>query len=73
MTTKTKPMTLRQAQDTVRSLGPGFLLRWSYELGEYRLYTPNCNGSAYYTSDREDAVNTALYVARAMQGGEPNA
>ncbi len=56
-------MTRQQAKDIVRALGPGFMLRWYPQLKEWALYTPGCNGSAYYTDDTDDAVNTARHIA----------
>lgn len=53
-------MTLKQATDTVRSLG----LSLSKRDGEYRVRIPGNPDADYFTDDMEDAVSTAAAMAR---------
>ena len=56
-----KPRTLQEAKSIARHLG---LTLRKVRSGDYRVSFPDGGESAYYTDDLEDAVNTAVEMAR---------
>jgi len=62
-------MTLKEAKKIVKDLG----LRLDYDsaLREYTVYTPYHARDAYYTDDRQDAVDTARAMAATKLNTEP--
>jgi hypothetical protein len=54
-------MTLQEAKSIARHLG---LTLRKVRSGDYRVSFPDGSESAYYTDDLEDAVNTAVEMAR---------
>jgi hypothetical protein len=62
-------MTLQEAKSIVRHLG---LTLRRVRSGAYRVNFPDRNETAtYYTNDLEDAVNTAVELARTRSAREP--
>ena len=53
-------MKFTEAKKIVKTLGMWLSLRH----GEYRVAFPNDEASAYYTNDLEDAVATAIHMAK---------
>jgi len=65
-------MTQREAKQAVQALG--LVLRYSVEYAEYRVdYRPDDTrrsaDSAYFTTDRQDAVDTARHMAGWQKDG----
>ena len=62
-------MTIQEAKSIVRHLG---LILRKVRSGDYRVNFPDGDESpAYYTKDLEDAVNTAVEMARDRERCEP--
>lgn len=60
-------MTIKQAKDACKTLN--HRLTWNSDYQEFRLTAIWCKNPdhGYYTNDREDAINTAIRQATALQ------